>query len=72
MSQHIWHYSWRQARNSQECINSTTGVVLTPEVQPEPDQAIGSINGTDVFALFATPSQSQVPILLLGMLEQWG
>ena len=44
--------------NSQECIDSTTGVVLAPEVQPGPHQVIGTINETDVFALFATPSRS--------------
>ena len=43
-----------------------------PEVQPGPHHVLGTVNGIDVFALFATPSQSQVPILQLGMLEQWG
>ena len=65
MSQCIWYYSWNRARNSQECINSTTGVVLAPEVQPGPHQVIITIDGTDVFALFTTPNQSQV------LMVQW-
>ena len=61
--------SWSQARNLQEFIDSTTGVVLAPEVQPAPRQVKALLMGWVFFALFATPSQSQVPILLLGTLE---
>ena len=46
--------------------NSTTGVVLAPDF---PGQ--GTVDGTDVFALFCHPSRSQVPNLQVGMLEQW-
>ena len=57
-----------RARNSQECINSTTGatVMMAPEVQPGPHQVIGTINGLmffAFFAFFATHGRSQVPIL---------
>ena len=38
MSQCVWHYSWSKARNLQEFIDSTTGVVLEPKVQPGPHQ----------------------------------
>ena len=40
MSQRVWHFSWSRARNSQECIDSTTVVVLAPEVQPGPHWVI--------------------------------
>ena len=46
----FWHSSWSWARNSLELIDSTTGVVLAPEVQPGPHQIIGTVDGTDVFA----------------------
>ena len=72
MSWHVWHFSWSQARNLQELINSTTGVVLAPEIQPGPHHVFGTVNGTDVFALFCHLSQNQVPILQLGTWEQWG
>ena len=65
---HFWYFSWGQARNSQQVINSTTGVVLVSEVQPGPYQVFDTVDGTDVFALFATPSQGQIPIL---QLEHW-
>ena len=71
MSQRVWHYFWSRGRNLQECIHSTTGMVLAPKVQLGPHQIIGTIDGTDVIALFATPSRSQVLILQLGVLEQW-
>ena len=59
MSQRIWHYSWSQARNPQELIDSTTGVVLASEVQPGPHQVLGTVNGTDVLAPFATPAEAR-------------
>ena len=55
MTRCIWQFSWNLARNSR-VINSTTGVVLAPEVQPRPHQVIGAID----------------LILQLGTLEQWG
>ena len=58
-----------RARNSQEHIDSASGVVLAPEVQPGPHQIFGTVNGTDVFALFATPAEIRSHG---GMLEQWG
>ena len=59
MSQHVWHYSWSRARNLQEFIDSTTDVVLAPEVQLEPYQVLGAVNGTDGFALFAIPAEAR-------------
>ena len=29
----FWYYSWSWTKNLQDCIDSTTGVVLAPEVQ---------------------------------------
>ena len=43
----FWHFPWSWARKSQECIDSTTGAVLAPKVQPETHQVIGTVNGTD-------------------------
>ena len=43
MNRHVWHTSWSQARNSQELIDSTTGVVLVLEVQP----GCGTVDGMD-------------------------
>ena len=40
MNRHIWYIPWSQAKNSQELIDSTIGVVLAPEVQPEPRQVM--------------------------------
>ena len=50
----------------------TTGVVLAPEVQPGPHQVKALSMGLMFLSFFATPAKSQVPILQLGMLEQWG
>ena len=58
MSQRVWQYSWSRARNLHEFIDSTTGVVLAPEVQPGPHQVLGTVNGTDGFALFAIPAEA--------------
>ena len=58
--------------NSQEDIDSTTGALLAPEVQPGPHQLFGTANGTDVFALLPSPAEAWSLILQLGMLEQWG
>ena len=51
----FWHISWSWARNLQELINSTTGVVLGPKVQPGSHKVIGTVDETDVFALFCHP-----------------
>ena len=61
MSQHIGHYSWSQARNSQEFIDSTTGVVLAPEVQPEPHQVLALSMGLMFFALFVIQAEAIGP-----------
>ena len=47
-----------QARNLQEFINSTTGVILAPNIKLTPHQIIGTctINGTDVFFPLLPPS----------------
>jgi hypothetical protein len=40
-NEHLAHiFSWRWTRNSQELINSTNGVVLTPKVQSGPHQVM--------------------------------
>ena len=54
---HMFYWSW--ARNSQELIDSTTGVVLAPKVQPGPHQVMALSMGW----MFCHPSQSQIPIL---------
>ena len=59
------HFGNARLENLQECTDNTTGVVLAPKVQRGPYQLLSPINCPDVFALFATPSGSQVPILQL-------
>ena len=39
----------------QEHVDSTTGVVLAPEVQPGSHQIVGTLDRTDVFAMPAEP-----------------
>ena len=52
-------FSWSQARNSQKHIDSTTGVVLAPEVQPGLHQVISTSDGTDVYLpIYATPAEA--------------
>ena len=58
-------YFLEPARNSQELIDSTTGVVLAPKVQPGPYQVKELSMGRMFLPSFATPSRSQVPILQL-------
>ena len=63
------------ARNLQEDINSTTcvGVVLAPEVQPGPHQVFLALLIRLVLLPFCHPHPlSQIPILQLGTLQQWG
>ena len=48
-------FSRSQARNSQELINSTTGVVLAPEVQPGPHQVMALSMGQMFLPFFAKP-----------------
>ena len=43
--------------NLQECIDSVTGVVLVSEVQPGSYHVLGTVKGTDVVALIATPAE---------------
>ena len=62
---HMFYWSW--ARNSQELIDSTTGVVLAPKVQPGPHQVMALSMGW----MFCHPSQSQIPILCWSTKIKW-
>ena len=65
----FWHISWSRARNLQELIDSTTGVVLAPKVQPAPHQVkVLAVDEMEVFGLFATPAKARSQIIVGVML----
>ena len=55
----------RTHRQYHWCGVGTQSPMWTPPISH------GTVDGTDVFALFCHPSQSQIPFIHLGMLEQW-
>ena len=70
LSQHVGIYIPEAGLGTHRNINSASGVVLAPEVQPGPPQ-ICTVNGTSCYCPFCHPCRSQLPILQLGTLEQW-
>ena len=62
--------SWSRVRNSQELMDSTTGVVLAPKVQPGTYLIMKLLMGCH----FATPAEARSQLSLqlhVGMLKQW-